>query len=56
MLTYAPADARWSVQTYVHNFANKAVLVNAARNGVSDANTYEFAPPLTYGVKLAAKF
>jgi iron complex outermembrane receptor protein len=56
MLTYAPADARWSLQTYVHNFADKAVLANAARNGVSDANTYEFAPPLTYGVKLAAKF
>jgi iron complex outermembrane receptor protein len=55
-LTYSPDQSRWTIQGYVHNFSNKAVLANAARNGVSEANTYEFTPPRTFGIKVAAKF
>ncbi len=56
LLNYVPAQGHWSVQAYVRNIANKAILQNSARNGVSEANTYEFAPPRTYGVKVIATF
>jgi iron complex outermembrane receptor protein len=56
LLNYAPSQGHWSVQTYVRNISDKAILQNAARNGVSEANTYEFAPPRTYGIKVIATF
>ena len=52
-LTFTAPSTQWSVQAYVRNLTDTAVLANASRNSVIFANTYEFAPPRTFGLKLA---
>ncbi|MFO1265372.1 MAG: TonB-dependent receptor [Rubrivivax sp.] len=48
-LGYAPADAKWQVEAYVHNFANEVVLANAQRNATVHANNYQFQAPRVAG-------
>ena len=55
-LTWTPASERWSLQGYVHNVSDTVVLTNAARNYNSNFNTYQFAPPRTYGIKLSVHY
>ena len=55
-LTWAPANDTWSLQAYVHNVSDTVVLTNAARNYNSNFNTYQFAPPRTYGIKLSVHY
>lgn len=55
-LTYAAPGSKWSVQGFVHNITDEVVLANAARNYNSNLNTYQFAPPRTFGVRLSADF
>jgi len=49
--TYAPAVGDWSVSAFVRNFTNAVSYSYATRNWNSDYNTYEFNPPLTFGVR-----
>ena len=57
-LTYEPNDANWTIQGYVRNLEDDAVLVTAIPpNGASSAYAQAtFAPPRLYGVKVSAKF
>ena len=55
-LGYAPADAKWQVEAYVHNFANEVVLANAQRNATVAANNYQFQAPRVAGMRVSAHF
>ena len=53
---YTPPSQKWTFQLYVRNFTDAAILTYAARNYVSYWNTYEFAPPLTFGGRFQYNF
>jgi iron complex outermembrane receptor protein len=55
-LTYTPDSEKWSLQAFIHNVSDEVVLTNAARNLNSNFDTYQFAPPRTYGVKLSVHY
>ena len=55
-LTYMPDDANWSLQAYAHNFTDETVLAFAERNFNSMLNSYEFAPPATFGLRARYNF
>jgi len=54
ILTYAPAESKWSIQAYGRNLENSRILANAQENGLWGAYNYQFAPPRTYGVQVSA--
>jgi iron complex outermembrane receptor protein len=55
-LSYVPVSHHWEGEFYVRNFTNQTILALAARNYVSNFNTYEFQPPLTFGARVKYLF
>jgi len=51
MLTYAPADNKWSLEAYGKNLENKAAIIAAQENGLWGTYNYQFADPRTYGLR-----
>jgi iron complex outermembrane receptor protein len=52
LLTYAPADEKWSVQGYVRNIEDEDVLTMASAQPLFGTYVFQFAEPRTYGVRL----
>lgn len=58
-LTYNNPDNNWSIQAYVRNIENKAVMTMStsdAREGDPLKGTRDYAPPRLYGVRFSATF
>lgn len=58
-LSFKPAGTSLEIMGFVRNLTNKAVFASAVQNFVTipyAVNTYEFAPPRTFGVRVAAHF
>jgi iron complex outermembrane receptor protein len=55
-LAYAPSGNRWDVQAYVRNFTDQVVYSHAQQNTIAGANTYEFMPPRTVGLKFNTRW
>ncbi len=56
MLTYAPADSKWSLEAYGKNLENKAIIIAAQENGLWGTYNYQFADPRTYGLRVSTRF
>jgi iron complex outermembrane receptor protein len=56
MVTYTAPGDRWSLQGYVRNIENAAVITAANASGLFGAYTYQFAAPRTYGARVGVKF
>jgi outer membrane receptor protein involved in Fe transport len=57
-LTYTSADGSWDFGVYARNLENSTVLTDAEVFGAGGTNAYYYgyAPPRTYGFKLAKHF
>jgi iron complex outermembrane receptor protein len=56
IVTYTPISERYSLQLFVRNLENDRTLTEAEPNGYTNNWFYQFAAPLTYGVRVGAKF
>jgi len=56
MLTYSPADKKWSIEAYGKNLENRLVLINSEENGLWGDYNYQFADPRTYGMRATMHF
>ncbi|HVW70737.1 MAG TPA: TonB-dependent receptor [Steroidobacteraceae bacterium] len=56
MLTYSPADGKWSIEAFGKNLENRLIIINAEENGLWGDYNYQFADPRTYGVRATVHF
>jgi iron complex outermembrane receptor protein len=55
-LTWAPASGKWEVQAYGRNLEDKRIIVSASEQPLFGTYVYQFADPLTYGVRFSTKW
>ncbi|WP_084583862.1 TonB-dependent receptor [Sphingomonas azotifigens] len=56
LLTYAPDKGPWSLTLFVRNLENSTILTDSEEAGYAGGYLVQFAPPRTYGARLAFSF
>lgn len=56
LLTYAPDDGPWSLTLYGRNLENSTILTASEEAGYAGGYLVQFAPPRTYGARIAFSF